>query len=139
MWNLLRRCGIGLLVLGIVALSSPAQAEKKVSTEDQVAVLLKWYRTYFGAGRYKQAEQIAQLAYELAPDDPQIVVALKLARRQQARVAATVEVEAQLALALQKLDRMERQLKTAAGQNRQRTILQIAQEPPGSPDGPVKK
>jgi tetratricopeptide (TPR) repeat protein len=125
---------IGLLVFGIAVQAPSAQAAKKISAEGQVAVLMKWYRIYFDEGKYKQAEQVAELAYELAPDDPQIAVALKLARRQQANVSSTAEVEAQLARVLQKLDRVERQLKTAAAKNRQRTIIQIAQEPPGSPD-----
>lgn len=138
MRNLLRLCGIGLLVLGITVLTPSVQAEKRVSTEDQVRVLMKWYRTYFDEGKYKQAEQVAQLAYDLAPDDPQIAVALKLVRRQQATVTANVEVEAQLARVLQKLDRMERQMRANAAKNRQRAIIQISQEPPGSPDGPIK-
>jgi hypothetical protein len=138
MRNLWGLGSIGLLILALAVLAPSVQAEKKVNTEDQVAVLMKWYRAYFDEGKYKQAEQVAQLAYDLAPDDPQIAVALKLVRRQQATIAANVELEAQLARVLQKLDRMERQLRTTAVKNRQRTILQISQEPPGSPDGPIK-
>jgi len=135
MRNLVRLGGMGLLLLGVAVMVTSIQAAERVSTEDQVAVLMKWYRTYFDEGKYKQAEQVAQLAYELAPDDPQITVALKLVRRQQSTVSPAAEVEAQLARALQRLDRVERQLRTTAEKNRQRTILQIAQEPPGSPDG----
>jgi hypothetical protein len=134
MANLTKLGGIGLLVLGMSVVMPSVQAAKKISTEDQVAVLLKWYRTYFDEGKYKQAEQVAQLAYELAPDDPQIAVALKLARRQQANTASSTEVEAQLAKVMQKLDRMERQLRDTAAKNRRRAIIQIAKEPPGSPD-----
>jgi|GEM_PF-4123644 tetratricopeptide (TPR) repeat protein len=135
MRNVVKLGSSGLLVLGIWVLTPPVQAAKKFNTEDQVAVLLKWYQNYFEQGKYKQAEQVAQLAYELAPDDPQIAVALKLARRQQANgVSPTAEVEAQLAKVLQKLDRVERQLRDTAAKNRRRAILQIAKEPPGSPD-----
>jgi hypothetical protein len=134
MRNLVTLGGIGLLVFGITVVASPVQAAKKISAEDQVAVLMKRYWTYFDEGKYKQAEQVAELAYELAPDDPQIAVALKLARRQQANASSTAAVEAQLTRVLQKLDRVERQLRTSAAKKRQRTIVQIAQEPPGSPD-----
>jgi hypothetical protein len=138
MRNLRRLCSIGLLVFGITVLVPSVQAGKKASTEEQVAVLMKWYRTYFDEGKYRQAEQVAELAYDLAPADPQIAVALKLARRQQTNSAANVEVEAQLAQVLQRLDRMERQMRAAAAKNRQRAILQITQEPPGSPDSPAR-
>ncbi len=138
MRNLRRLGSIALLVIGIAVLAPSVRAEKKASTEEQIAVLMKWYRTYFDEGKYRQAEQVAELAYDLAPDDPQIAVALKLARRQQTNAAANVEVEAQLARVLQRLDRMERQMRSAAAKNRQRALLQIAQEPPGSPDSPVR-
>jgi len=135
MRNLVNVGSIGLVVLCILILAPATQAAKRVSTEEQIAVLLRWYRTYFEEGKYKQAEQVAQLAYELAPDDPQIAVALKLARRQQAYTSSTAEVEAQLTKVLQKLDRMERQLREAQAKDRRRAIIQIAKEPPGSPDG----
>lgn len=138
MRNLRRLSSIALLVIGIAVLVPSVQAERKASTEEQVTVLMKWYRTYFDEGKYRQAEQVAELAYDLAPDDPQIAVALKLARRQQTNVAANVEVEARLAQVLQRLERMERQMRATASKNRKRAILQIAQEPPGSPDSPVR-
>jgi hypothetical protein len=138
MRNLRRLGSIALLVIGIAVLAPSVQAERKASTEEQVAVLMKWYRTYFDEGKYRQAEQVAELAYDLAPDDPQIAVALKLARRQQTTAAANVEVEARLTQVLQRLDRMERQMRATAAKSRQRAILQIAQEPPGSPDSPVR-
>ena len=134
MRNLIRLGLIGLIVLSVSALMPSAQAAKKASAEDQVAVLMKWYRDYFDAGKFKQAEQVAQLAYALAPDDPQITVALKLAHRQQTNPAANGEVEAQLSRVRQKLDLVERQLRQLDSKSRRRTIIQIAQEPPGSPD-----
>lgn len=134
MSRLIKLSGIGLVALSVSILTPAVQAAKKASAEDQVAVLLKWYRNYFEAGKYKQAEQIAELAYELAPEDPQITVALKLARRQQATASSAMEVEAQLGKVLQKLDRVERQLRDMESKNRQRTRVQIAKEPPGSPD-----
>jgi hypothetical protein len=126
--------GIGLVALVMAVLTPSVQAAKRISAEDQVAVLLKWYKTYYDEGKYKQAEQVAELAQELAPDDPQIAVALKLARRQQANASSNAGVQAQLAQVQQKVDRMERQLRDAAAKNRRRAILFIAKEPPGSPD-----
>jgi hypothetical protein len=126
--------GIGLVALAIAVPTPSVQAAKRISAEDQVAVLLKWYKTYYDEGKYKQAEQVAELAQELAPDDPQIAVALKLARRQQANASSNAAVQAQLAQVQQKIDRMERQLRETAAKNRRRAIIQIAKEPPGSPD-----
>jgi hypothetical protein len=134
MRNLVKLGGIGLLVLAVSVVPPSVQAAKKASAEEQVAVLLKRYWTYFEEGKFKQAEQVAELAYELAPEDPQITVALKLARRQQAATTSTAEVELQLGKVLQKLDRVERQLRDMEAKNRQRTRLQITKEPPGSPD-----
>jgi hypothetical protein len=74
------------------------------------------------------------LAQELAPDDPQIAVALKLAKRQQEKSSPNAEVETQLEKVLQKLDRVERQLRDIEAKNRRRARIQIAKEPPGSPD-----
>jgi hypothetical protein len=126
--------GIGLLVLGTMLVPSSAQAAKKASINEQLTVLLQKYWTYFEEGKFKQAEQIAELAYELAPEDPQIAVALKLARRQQAQTASVAEVELQLAKVLEKLERVERQLREQEAKKRQRTRLEAAKEPPGSPD-----
>lgn len=126
--------GIGLLALSVSVVTPAVWAAKTVSAEEQVAVLLKWYRTYFDEGKYKQAEQIAELAKELAPEDPQIEVALKLARRQQSNSAISPEVGAQLEKVLQKLDRVERQLREIEAQKRQKARIQIAKELPGSPD-----
>lgn len=125
---------LGLVVLGMSILPPSIQAAKKASAEEQVAVLLKWYRNYFDAGKFKQAEQVARLAYELAPEDPQITVALKLAQRQQANTTAAAEVEAQLEKVLQKLDRVERQLRDMEAKSHRKAIVQLAKEPPGSPD-----
>ena len=128
--------GIGLLVIGLSVLTTTAQAAKHASSEDQVVVLMKWYHTYFNDGKYKQAEQIAELAYEIAPEDPQIAVALKLARRQQPTTTiASPKMEMDMERMLLKLDRVERQLRQMESQQRrQRTRIQIAKEPPGSPD-----
>jgi hypothetical protein len=134
MRSLFKLGSVGLLIFGLSILTPSVQAAKKASTEDQVAVLLKWYRNYFDAGKFKQAEQVARLAYELAPDDPQIAVALKLAQRQQSNTTATAEVNAQLTKVLQKLDRVEKQLHDMEAKSRRRAIIQIAKEPPGSPD-----
>jgi hypothetical protein len=135
MRNFVKLGGIGLVfVLGLAVLTPTVQAAKKASPEEQVAVLLKRYWNYFEEGKYKQAEQVAELARELAPEDPQIVVALKLAQRQQAKTSSNSEVEVQLEKVLQKLDRVERQLRDLETKNRGRTLIQIAKEPPGSPD-----
>ena len=61
--------GIGLVVLSMSLLISNVQAANKASSEEQVAVLMKMYWTYFEQGKYKQAEQVAQLASELAPKE----------------------------------------------------------------------
>ena len=136
--------GLGLLVFGVSILTPPAQAAKKASSEEQVAVLMSWYRIAFDEGKYKQAEQMAEFAYELAPNDPQIMVALKLVRRQQPApiaspkietLVASPKVEMELERVMMKLDRVERQLRQMESQQRrQRTRIQIAKEPPGSPD-----
>lgn len=134
MRNLLKIAGIGLVVLVLATRTPHVQAENKSSTEEQVAVLLKWYHAYFEEGKYKQAEQIAELARELAPEDPQIAVALKLAQRQQANTVSASSVGVQLERVLGKLDRVERQLHDLDHKNQRRTRIQIAKEPPGSPD-----
>ncbi len=134
MRNLPRIVGIGLVAMGLALQTPAAEAAKKTSTEEQVAVLMKGYHTYFDEGNYKQAEQVAELARDLAPDDPEIPVALKLARRQQANTSATSDVEMQLERVLGKLDRVERQLQILESAKVRRTRIQIAQEPPGSPD-----
>ncbi|MHB1423036.1 MAG: hypothetical protein ACYC3I_07555 [Gemmataceae bacterium] len=135
MRNFIKLGGICVLVLGMSALTPSVQAAKKSSTEEQVAVLLKLSRTYFEQGKYKQAEQAAQLARDMAPEDPEIIVALKLAQRQLTIPASNAEVELQLEKVLQKLNQMERQLRDMEAKNRQqRTRIQIAKEPPGSPD-----
>jgi hypothetical protein len=128
--------GIGLLVIGLSVLTTTSQAAKNTSSDEQVAILMGWYHTYFNDGKYKQAEHIAELAHELAPEDPQIAVALKLARRQQPTTAiASPKMEMDMERMLLKLDRVERQLRQMESQQRrQRTRIQIAKEPPGSPD-----
>jgi hypothetical protein len=131
--------GAVVLVLSLVILTPSVQAAKKATTEDQVAVLLKWYQTYLDEGNYKQAKQAAELAYELAPDNPEAAVALKLARRLQVNSVQvsngySAQTEAQLVQVLQKLDRVERQLRQMKAQRRQQARVQIAKEPPGSPD-----
>jgi hypothetical protein len=126
--------GFTLVVLTLATVSPSAQAAKKATTQDQVAVLLKWSRESFDEGKYKQAEQYAELAREMAPDDPHVAAAWKVARRQQSNNASTVQVGAQLERVLLKLDRVERQLRDMESQKRQRARAQIAKEPPGSPD-----
>jgi tetratricopeptide (TPR) repeat protein len=125
---------LGLLVLGMLVLTHSVQAAKKTRSEEQAAALLKWARTYLEQGKYKQSEQAAQLALELAPEDPEIVAALKLARRLQSLSDSKAEVEIQLEKVLQKLNQMERHLRDLEAKNRQHTRIQIAKEPPGSPD-----
>ena len=136
MRSLIKLGGFTLVAMVLAVAAPSAQAAKKATTEDQVAVLLKWYHTYVEEGKYKQAEQVAELAYEMAPDDPQIVAALKLARRLQNNTVSSnqAQVQAQLQRVLMKLDRVERQLREAEAQRRQRARIQIAKEPPGSPD-----
>lgn len=134
MRNLLKIVGISLVVMTLALGAPDIHAAKKMTTEEQVAVLMKWYHTYFDQGNYKQAEQVAELARELAPHDPEIAVALMLARRQQAKTASKSDVELQLERVLGKLDRVERQLRIMDSTAVRRTRLQIAKEPPGSPD-----
>ena len=126
--------GIGLVVLVVSILTPAVQAAKKASSGEQVAILMEWYHTYFSEGKYKQAEQIAELAYKMAPEDPQIAVALKLAKHQQTSAFATPKVEMELERVMLKLESMERQLRQMELQRRQRSRIQIAKEPPGSPD-----
>lgn len=129
--------GIGLLVIGLSMWTTTIQAAKNARSEEQVAILMGWYHTYFNDGKYKQAEHIAELAYEIAPDNPEIAVALKLARRQQPTTitVASPKMEMEMERMLLKLDRVERQLRQMESQQRrQRTRIQMAKEPPGSPD-----
>jgi hypothetical protein len=123
-----------LVVCGGSFLTSTSLAASTVSVDDQVAVLMKWYRSAIDDGKYKQAEQYAELASELAPNDPQIVVALKFARRQQSPSATVPKVEKELERVMLKLNRVEQQLKGMELQRRQKTRVELAKEPPGSPD-----
>lgn len=142
-------CGCGLLAIALVSFStSPAAAAKNTKVSEEVAVLLKWYHTYFQEGKYEQAEHVAELANEMAPDDPEARVALKVVRRKLNRTSASAASEQQLEKVLNKIDVLERhlyELETEKQQlERQLAVLQTDKqrpsrtphrEPPGSPDG----
>jgi len=143
--------GFSLVVLILVGLATSFAGATKNQTvasgEEAVTVLLKWYHNYFEEGKYQQAEQVAQLAYELAPEDPQTKTALFVARRQQARTPPPVNVERKLEKVLNKLEQLEghlHELETEKQQlEKQIRVLKVQnsrpsrpphQEPPGSPD-----
>jgi hypothetical protein len=99
----------GLLAIALMcSLTSPAAAAKNAKVSEEVAVLLKWYHTYFQEGKYEQAEHVAELAHELAPDDPEARVALKVVRRQLSRTSASASSEQHLDRVLSKIDTLER-------------------------------
>jgi len=137
MRGLLTLGGCGLLVLTLGSLTTPSVgASKKPTVEDQVVVLLKWYHVYFEEGKYKQAEQVAEMAHELAPDDPQAMAAVRVAHRQQINAATSIDVEQKLEKVLKKLDRIERQLYELETEKDRRSRISLSKEPPGSPDRP---
>jgi hypothetical protein len=126
--------------------TSSARAAKKPGVAAEVAVLLKWYHAYFEEGKYQQAEQVAELAYELAPEDPETTAAVRVVRRQQSR-RPPVNVEQKLDKVLNKLDQLEKHVRELEMQKaqleRQMRILRAQnlqpsgtprREPPGSPD-----
>ncbi len=110
-------------------------------------MLLKWYHNYFADGKYQQAEQVAELAYELAPEDPQTKAAVLVVRRQQSHVPRTANVEQKLEKVLNKLEQLEghmqqleaekeqleKQLRVLRAQNTQTSSMPRG-EPSGSPD-----
>jgi hypothetical protein len=126
------------------------QAAKNPAVAAEVAVLLKWYHTYFEEGKYQQAKQVAELAYELAPEDPETMAAMRVVRRQQSRTPPKVapkDAEQKLDKVLNKLEQLEkhvrelqmqkaqleRQVRFLRAQNRQPSGVP-RREPPGSPD-----
>jgi hypothetical protein len=144
--------GCSLMVLTLVGLTTAsAQAAKKPGVAEEVVVLLKWYHNYFEEGKYQQAEQVAELALQLAPEDPETRAALRVVRSQQGRTPpANVErkdVDQKLDKVLNKLERLEnhvrdlemqksqleRELRVLRAQNQQ-SARTPRREPPGSPD-----
>ena len=145
--------GCTVVVLSLVVLTaSSACAAKDPKVADEVVVLLKLYRNSFEAGKYQQAEEFAQLAHQLAPEDPETTAALRAVRVQQTRTPPPVNTE-QLRVA-EKLDKvlnkieqlekhvrelemqktnLERQLRVLRTQNQQSSRVP-RREPLGSPD-----
>jgi septal ring factor EnvC (AmiA/AmiB activator) len=137
--------------------ASSANAAKKPAVQDpavaeEVVVLLKWYHTYFQEGKYQQAEQVAEFAHELAPEDPETMAAVEVVRRQRTHMPPPVNVERKnveqkLDKVLNKLEQLEklvreleaqkaqleRQVRVLRAQNQQSSKT-LRREPAGSPD-----
>ena len=135
--------GRSLLIILLVSLAtSSARAAKKPTIKDsavteEVEVLLKWYHTYFQEGKYQQAEQVAELAHELAPEDPETMAAVAVVRRQRTHTPP-VNVEQKLDKVLDKLEQLEKQVRVLRAKNPQPVAVPRRvpphQEPAGSPD-----
>ena len=96
--------GCVLMVIALAnCLPSLAGETKRTETETQVAVLLKWYHVYAEKGKYEQAYRVAELAHELAPEDPETEVALKVALRQKDTASSLANSEKKLEAILAKL------------------------------------
>lgn len=154
MRRLVALVGCSLVALTLVSLTtSSARAAKKPGSSEEVVVLLKWYHTYFEAGKYQQAEQVAELAHELAPEDPETIAAVRVVRRQQTHTPPPVNVEQKnveqkLDKVLTKLEQLEnhvreletqkaqleKQLRVLRAQNQQSASRTPRREPAGSPD-----
>lgn len=127
--------GCALMVLALNCPASRAGKMRKATTEAQVEVLLKWYHDYSEQGKYEQAYRVAELAYELAPDDPETVVTLKLARRQRNATTVSANTDQHLFKILAKLDYIERRLYTLEAMKRRTAQFgTLYREPIGSPD-----
>ncbi|HEY7154278.1 MAG TPA: hypothetical protein VH575_10010 [Gemmataceae bacterium] len=86
-------------------------------------VLLKWYHNYFQEGKYQQAEQVAELAHELAPEDPETMAAVEVVRRQRTHTtpvnAERKNVEQKLDKVLNKLEQLEKHVRELEAQKAQ--------------------
>jgi hypothetical protein len=138
------------MLVTLVGLATTSAGAKEPKAEEQVAVLLKWYHDYFENGKYPQAQEIAETAYKLAPDDPRTLAAVKVARRQQGEMAQKEKVDHKLDKVLSKLEQLEqhvRELQTekqrleklvqalqARNERLTRRIQPSREEPRGSPD-----
>jgi uncharacterized protein Yka (UPF0111/DUF47 family) len=141
-----------VVVLSLVVLTaSSACAAKDPKVADEVVVLLKLYRNSFEAGKYQQAEEFAQLAHQLAPEDPETTAALRAVRVQQTRTPPVnteqLRVAEKLDKVLNKMEQLEkhvrelemqktnleRQLRVLRTQNQQSSRAP-RREPLGSPD-----
>ncbi|HEY7308000.1 MAG TPA: hypothetical protein VH643_01435 [Gemmataceae bacterium] len=144
--------GCSVVVLSLVVLTaSSACAAKDPKVADEVVVLLKLYRNSFEAGKYQQAEEFAQLAHQLAPEDPETTAALRAVRVQQTRTPPVnteqLRVAEKLDKVLNKMEQLEkhvrelemqktnleRQLRVLRTQNQQSSRAP-RREPLGSPD-----
>lgn len=127
--------GCSAMILALNGLVSQGGEMKKSTTEAQVAVLLKWYHDYMEKGKYEQAHRVAELACELAPNDPETVIALKLARRSQSASTSAMQTEQTLEKILSKLEQIEKRLYVLEAKRRRTSRLEILyREPFGSPD-----
>jgi hypothetical protein len=142
--------GCGVVVLTLASLAATSAGAKQPTAEEQVTVLLKWYHNYLENGKYKQAGHIAEIVYELAPEDPRTIAAIKVSRRQQAEVADKDKVEQKLDKVLNKLEQLEqhvheletqkvsleKQIRALQARNERLTRGSQSphQEPRGSPD-----
>lgn len=128
-------CGLMVLVLSCPASQAGKLKAKKSTNEDQIAVLLKWYHDYSEKGKHEQACRVAELAYEMAPENPETLVALKLARRQRNAAASASNSDRRLERILVKLEQIEKRLHAMEAKKRQSARLEhLYREPFGSPD-----
>lgn len=150
MRRLLTLSGCGVLLLTLVGLVTTSADAKEPKADEQVTVLLKWYHNYLENGKYEQAQDIAETAHKLAPDDPRTLAAVKVAHQQQTDHADKEKVDQKLDKVLSKLEQLEqhvRELETEklrlekqlqALQARNKRLTQGSQpshvEPRGSPD-----
>jgi hypothetical protein len=104
---------------------------------------------YLENGKYQQAEEIAETAHELAPDDPRTLVALKVSHHQQTN-AVKEKADQKLEKLLNKLDQLEQHVRDLeiheASLEKQVSVLKSRnerltrgsqpphEEPRGSPD-----
>jgi hypothetical protein len=130
-------CGLMLLVLSCSASQAGELELKQTNNEVQVAVLLKWYHDYSEKGKHEQACRVAELAYEMAPENPETRVAVKLAHRQRNAAASASNSDRRLEQILVKLERIDKRLYAIEARKRQSAQFRsLYREPPGSPDGP---
>ena len=111
MRSLLTLSGCGMILLTLVGLATTSAGAKEPKAEEQVAVLLKWYHDYLGNGKYEQAQEIAETAHKLAPDDPRTLAAVKVARRQHGDMAEKEKIDQKLDKVLSKLERLEQHVR----------------------------
>ncbi len=111
MRRLLTLSGCGVLLLTLVGFAAASAGAKEPKADEQVAVLLKWYHNYLENGKYEQAQEIAETAHKLAPDDPRTLAAVKVARQQLTDQAGKEKVDQKLDKVLSKLEQLEQHVR----------------------------